>query len=203
VKYAAAAAAVATVAALPVGLLSNLRRSRPLKVLERSTLLIQSIPGVVVALTLVFFSVRYAFGLYQTSTLLVLAYALLFFPLALVCIRGSAAQAPPRLAEMGRSLGRRPFSVLLRVTVPLIAPGLVSAFSLVFLSAVTELTATLVLVPTGTQTLSTQFWAYQTNTSYGAAAPYAAMIVAIAAVPSVVISFWFARRTGASGAVLS
>jgi iron(III) transport system permease protein len=93
--------------------------------------------------------------------------------------------------------------VLLRVTVPLIAPGLISAFSLVFLSAVTELTATLVLVPTGTQTLSTQFWAYQTNTSYGAAAPYAAMIVAIAAVPSVVISFWFARRTGTSGAGLS
>lgn len=203
VKYAAAAAALATAAALPVGLLANARRSRTLKVLERSTLLIQSIPGVVVALTLVFFSVRYSYRLYQTSTLLVIAYALLFFPLALVCIRGSAAQAPPRLTEMGRSLGRRPFAVLARVTVPLIAPGLVSAFSLVFLSAVTELTATLVLVPTGTQTLSTQFWAYQTNTSYGAAAPYAAMIVAIAAVPSVVISFWFARRTGADGAVLS
>ncbi len=203
IKYAAAAAALATVAALPVALLSNAHRSRPLKVLERSTLLIQSIPGVVVALTLVFFSVRYSYSLYQTSTLLVFAYALLFFPLALVCIRGSAAQAPPRLTEMGRSLGRRPFAVLTRVTVPLIAPGLISAFSLVFLSAVTELTATLVLVPTGTQTLSTQFWAYQTNTSYGAAAPYAAMIVAIAAVPSVVISFWFARRTGTSGAGLT
>jgi iron(III) transport system permease protein len=203
VKYAAGAAALATVAALPVALLTNVRPSRPLKVLERSTLLIQAIPGVVVALTLVFFSVRYAYSLYQTSTLLIFAYALLFFPLALVCIRGSVAQAPPRLTEMGRSLGRRPFTVLLRVTVPLIAPGLISAFSLVFLSAVTELTATLVLVPTGTQTLSTQFWAYQTNTSYGAAAPYAAMIVAIAAVPSVVISFWFARRTGTSGAGLS
>ena len=112
--------------------------------------------------------------MYQTSALLVVAYALLFFPLALVCVRASAAQASPRLAEMGRSLGCRPAAVFVRVTLPLIAPGVGAAFCLVFLSAVTELTATLVLVPTGVQTLATQFWAYQTNTAYGAAAPYAA-----------------------------
>ena len=70
-----------------------------------------------------------------------------------------------------------------RVTLPIIAPGVAAAFCLVFLSAVTELTATLVLVPTGVQTLATQFWAYQSNTAYGAAAPYAAVIVVIAAMP--------------------
>ena len=106
-------------------------------------------------------------------------------------------QAPPRLAEMGRS-PRLPArcAVFFRVTLPIIAPGVAAAFCLVFLSAVTELTATLVLVPTGAQTLATQFWAYQTNTAYGAAAPYAAMIVVIAAVPSLVLGAWFARRTG-------
>ncbi len=65
----------------------------------------QSVPGVVIALSLVFFAIRYAFSLYQTSALLVFAYALLFFPLALVCVRASAVQASPRLAEVGRSLG--------------------------------------------------------------------------------------------------
>lgn len=198
VRYAGGAALLATVAALPVTLLANGERSRVGRLLERSTYLIQSVPGVVIALTLVFFSIRYVNRLYQSGGLLVIAYALLFFPLALVCLRASVAQAPPRLGEIGRSLGRRPVSVLLRVTVPIIAPGLAAAFSLVFLSAVTELTATLVLVPTGVQTLSTEFWAYQTNTSYGSAAPYAAMIVAIAAVPSVVLGTWFARRTGAA-----
>ena len=53
--------------------------------------------------------------------------------------------------------------MLWRVTLPLVAPGLAAAFCLVFLEAVTELTATLVLIPTGVQTLATQFWAYQTN----------------------------------------
>jgi len=75
-----------------------------------------------------------------------------------------------------------------------VAPGLAAAFCLVFLSAVTELTATLLLVPTGVQTLATQFWAYQTNAAYGAAAPYAAVMVALAAVPSYILTMWFDRH---------
>jgi iron(III) transport system permease protein len=151
----------------------------------------------VIALAFVFFSVRYLPFLYQSPELLILAYAVLFFPLALVAVRASVARAPSGLEEVGRSLGRRPLSVLWRVTLPLVAPGLAAAFCLVFLSAVTELTATLILVPTGVHTLATQFWAYETNLSYGAAAPYAAVIVGIAAVPSVVLGRWFDRLPSA------
>ena len=95
---------------------------------------------------------------------------------------------------MARSLGLWAGRAFRRVTLPLIAPGLAAGFCLVFLSAVTELTATLILIPTDTHTLATQFWAYQTNASYGAAAPYAAAMVAIAVVPSYVLARWFDRR---------
>jgi iron(III) transport system permease protein len=203
VRYAAAAAALTTVAAVPVALLAAARRGRAAATLERSTYLIQSVPGVVIALSLVFFATRYAFRIYQTSALLIIAYALLFFPLALASVRASASQAPPRLAEVGRSLGCGPLAVFCRVTLPIIAPGVAAAFCLVFLSAVTELTATLVLVPTGVQTLATQFWAYQSNTAYGAAAPYAAVIVVIAAIPSIVVATWFSRRTGGPSAAVA
>ena len=57
--------------------------------------------------------------------------------------------------------------------------------------AVTELTATLILIPTGVQTLATQFWAYQQNLAYGQAAPFALAIIAIAAVPSYVLGRFF------------
>jgi iron(III) transport system permease protein len=144
----------------------------------------------------VFFASHYAHRLYQNATLLEVAYAILFFPLALVCVRASVAQAPRRLEEVGRSLGRPPWQVLLRVTLPLVAPGLAAGFCLVFLSAVTELTATLILVPTGVHTLATQFWAYQSNTSYGAAAPYAVVMVALAAVPGYLLTRWFNRDPG-------
>ncbi|MGH7693212.1 MAG: hypothetical protein ACREOA_10940, partial [Candidatus Dormibacteria bacterium] len=90
--------------------------------------------------------------------------------------------------------GSSALAVRLRVTLPLVAPGLAAAFCLVFLSAVTELTATLVLVPTGVETLATQFWAYTGNVSYGAAAPYAAAMIAISIVPGALLGVWFDRR---------
>ena len=95
------------------------------------------------ALGLVAFSVRYAFALYQSAFELIVAYAILFLPLAVVGVRSAMSQAPPRLEELGRSLGRRPASVFFRVTLPLIAPGIAAAFALVFISSATELTATL------------------------------------------------------------
>ena len=57
----------------------------------------------------------------------------------------------------------------------------------------TELTATLILVPTGVQTLATQFWSYQQNLAYGQAAPFALLMIAIAAVPSYVLGRFFDR----------
>jgi iron(III) transport system permease protein len=192
--YSASAALLATVMALPVALLAVRYGNRISRLLERSTYLVLAVPGVVIALALSYFTERYGAGFgYQTAGLLVLAYAILFFPLALVGVRASVAYAPVGLEEAARSLGTGRLAVFRRVTLPLVAPGLAAAFCLVFLAAVTELTATLLLIPTGAQTLSTQFWAYEQNLSYGQAAPFALVIIAVAAVPSYVIARYFDR----------
>ncbi len=192
--YSGCAAAVATAMALPVALLAIRHRGPAYRLLERTTYLVLAMPGLVIALALSYFAERYADGfMYQSAPLLVLAYAILFFPLALVGVRASVLQAPPELEEIARSLGAAQPSVLWRVTLPLIAPGLAAAFCLVFLSAVTELTATLILVPTGVQTLATQFWAYQQNLAYGQAAPFALAIIVLATLPSVLLARFFDR----------
>lgn len=80
----------------------------------------------------------------------------------------------------------------MRVTVPLIAHGIGAGAVLVFLSIVTELTATLLLAPTGTATLATQFWSHADSIAYGAAAPYAVLMVII----SVPAAYLLARETG-------
>jgi iron(III) transport system permease protein len=125
--------------------------------------------------------------------MLVVAYSVLFFPMALVGVRASVAQAPVGLEDIARSLGQNRLQVLGRVTLPLVGPGLAAAFCLVFLSAVTELTATLILVPTGVQTLATQFWNYEQNLAYGQAAPFALAMIVIAAVPSYLLGRFFDR----------
>jgi iron(III) transport system permease protein len=192
--YGACAGALATAMALPVAILAVRRGGRLAGLVERSTYLVLAVPGLVIALSLSYFSERYGDGIgYQSAPMLVLAYAIMFFPLALVGVRASVAQAPAGLEDVARSLGKRQITVLWQVTRPLVAPGLAAAFCLVFLSAVTELTATLILVPTGVQTLATQFWNYQQNLAYGQAAPFALVMIAIAAVPGYVLGRFFDR----------
>ena len=79
----------------------------------------QGVPGIVVALALVTLTLGFAEPLYQTSTLLVLAYAILFLPLALVSVRAALLQAQARHAEAGRTLGLGPIATALRITLPL------------------------------------------------------------------------------------
>ncbi|HEY1833238.1 MAG TPA: iron ABC transporter permease [Solirubrobacteraceae bacterium] len=186
--FSAAAAAIATLLAVPVSVLASRHRNRLTIAIERLAYLPMALPGLVVALGLVSFTVRYAFSLYQSSFELIVCYAILFLPLAVVGVRAAVAQAPPRLEEIGRSLGSRPVDVFRRITLPLLAPGLLAAFALVFISSATELTATLLLRPTGVDTLATQFWTYTTNFAYGAAAPYAGLMVLISAIPAYLLS---------------
>ena len=162
-------------------------------------MVILAVPGLVMALSFTYVTEHFLSGaFYQGSPLLVLAYAIMFFPLAVVSVRAAVARAPVGLEEVARSLGVSRRSVLWRVTLPLIGPGLAAAFALVFLETATELTATLVLHPTNVETLATQFWAYESNASYSQAAPYAGVMVLIAAVPGYVLGRWFDRQPARS-----
>jgi iron(III) transport system permease protein len=202
--YGVATAAVDTVLALPLALLAVRHSGRIRHLLERSSYLVLAMPGVVTAFALSFFTEHYLHAfLYQSAPLLVLCYSIMFFPLALVGVKASLARAPASLDDMARSLGQRRLKVLLRVTLRLAAPGLTAAFCLVFLSVVTELTATLLLIPTGSQTLSSQFWAYESDLSYGQAAPFALVMIAVAALPSYVLGRFFNRSSDAEGIVIT
>ena len=186
------AAALTTLAALPISLLSVRYPGIWTTLVERVAYLPFALPGITVALALIVLSLHHLPTFYNSTALLMVAYAILSLPLALVGVRAALAQAPPLHEEVARSLGVRPAMALVRVTIPRILPGLGAAAALVFLATVTELTATLLLAPIGTETLATGFWAKASSFRYGAAAPYAAMMVAISAVPTYVLT----RRLG-------
>jgi iron(III) transport system permease protein len=135
------------------------------------------LPGVVIALALVTIAVRVALPLYQTAANLLFAYVLLFLPRALVSLRASMAQAPVDLEWASASLGRSPMATIWTVTLRLAAPGIFAGMALVGMGVTTELTATLLLAPTGVHTLATRFWALTGELDYAAAAPYAVMMI--------------------------
>jgi len=191
--FAALGAVATTVLAIPVGVLAARRGGRLPALLERASYVGYALPGIVVAFSLVFLSVRYAFPFYQRTPVLVLAYVVLFLPLAVGAVHVSAAQSPPALEEVARAAGARPLAVLRRVTLPLAAPGIAAGAVLVFLTVMKELPATLLLQPLGSATLASQVWTATGVAAYSAAAPYAAVLVLLSAVPTYLLGV----RTGA------
>ena len=167
-----------------------------MRLLEASNYFVGSLPGVIIALSLVTIAARAVPSLYQTLTTILIAYTMIFLPRALVSLRASIAQVPRALEEAAGSLGRSPPRALLEITVRLAAPGIASAFALVSLGITNELTATLMLAPNGTQTLATQFWAYTSEIDYAAASPYALLMVLLSLPMTILLRTQSARAAG-------
>ena len=176
----ALAAVLTTVLAFPVAWVAVRSSGVLARAVEGANYITSSLPGIVTALALVTVAIHFARPLYQTVPLIVFAYVLLFMPRALVNVRAGLAQVPPSLEEASRSLGSSPRATFFRVTLRLTAPAAAAGASLVFVAVATELTATLLLAPTGTRTLSMLFWSFSSELDYAAAAPYALVLVVLA-----------------------
>jgi iron(III) transport system permease protein len=187
------AAGLTLVLALPLAVLStNWQRFRLTAPLERGAWLAQGVPGIVIALALITATVQAVPALYQSTLLLLFAYAILFMPFALVGMRTALLQSDRRLEEAAKSLGAGWRRVLWRITLPLAAPGFGAAAALVFIAVSTELTATLLLAPIGTETLATRIWGDTSTLAFAAASPYAAVLVTL----SMGASWLLAQRFG-------
>ena len=178
-------AALATVAvAFPVALLSARHPGRFGETVTTIAYAGHALPGIVVALSLVFFGIRWAQPFYQRTPLLVVAYVVIFLSLAIGAIHASMAQTSPALDDVARASGRSQARVWFTVTLPLAAPGIGAAATLVFIATLKELPATLLLRPTGTRTLATELWSKTDAFNFAAAAPYAAALVIVASIPT-------------------
>jgi iron(III) transport system permease protein len=175
------AALLAIAAAVPVAVLAVRFPGRFSRWLERSTYLGYALPGIVLALALVFWGANFAPFLYQTIFLLIFAYVVRFLPQAIGSARASLLQVSPRLEEASRSLGRGPLQTLTAITVPLVRPGLMIGLALVFLTAMKELPITLLLGPTGFNTLATRIWDFTTEAFFARASVPALGLVLVSA----------------------
>ncbi|MPZ99381.1 MAG: ABC transporter permease subunit [Dehalococcoidia bacterium] len=179
----ALAAVAAAVAALPVAILAVRHRdfplSRPIEVLSYTG---YALPGIVVALALVFAGINFG-PLYQSLTMLVLAYVLLFLPQAMGATRVALLQARPSMEEAARGLGRRPWQVLATITVPLASRGMLAGAALVFLTTMKELPATVILHPTGFETLAMRVFDASREAFFARAAFPALLLIVLSSLP--------------------
>ena len=183
----AAAAFVAATLSVPVAAWAVRRATRVARLTERLCYSGYALPGLVIALALVFLATRSIGWAYQTLGLLIAGYVIRFLPEAISATRSALSEVPPILEEAACSLGEGPRGVLRTVTLPLIRPGLLAGGGLVFLTAMKELPATLILRPAGFETLATRIWSSASEGVYAGAAVPSLLLVSLSAVPVYVL----------------
>ncbi len=181
-------ALLAIIAAIPVAFLAVRRPNWLTRLTERLTYFGFALPGLVIALALVFFSIELANPIYQSMIILLIGYLLLFLPQSVGSSQTAFRQVPRSLEEAGRSLGKRPEAVFRSVTVPLIRPGLLAGAALVFLTTMKELPLTLILSPIGFRTLSTAIWGNISEAFFAEAALPALLLILLSSVPLALLS---------------
>lgn len=185
---AAWAAAIGAVAALAVAALAVRYPSPASRLVERLSHAGYALPGILVALGLVFFATRAVPALYQTIALLVFAMTIHYLPLAIGPTASALVQLSPRIEEAARGMGRGQAEVFRTITIPLARGGMMAGAALVFLHAMKELTVTLILSPIGFKTLATDIWTQTTYGFYEASAIPALVLLAVAAIPVYLLS---------------
>lgn len=191
------AAIAATLVALPVAHAATL--SRHGRWLERLATLGFGIPGIVMGTALLYVGLRID-ALYQTVALLVAGYVLRFLPLAVAPLRNSLARLDRNLVAASRSLGAGPIETFRRISLPLILPGAVAGGALVFLEVMRELPITLLLRPTGLETLTTELWQVYEAGYFGRAALPGLLLILVSSVAVVFTLKGDGRARSAPGA---
>jgi iron(III) transport system permease protein len=194
---AALGAAAATLAALPIAVWSSRDGSVVSRLTERVSHVGYALPGIVVAFALVYFGIRAVPALYQTVWMLVIAYVVLFLPQAVGAQRASLLQVDLDVDAAARTLGASPVEVVRRVLLPLGRSGALAGATLVFLTIVKELPATLLLAPTGFSTLATRVWSATDEAFYTRAALPAMLLVVVGSLPLAISMIRQERRSRA------
>jgi len=188
-----AASVGALLMALPVAVMATRYRGVGVTLVERATYLSFALPDFVAATAISSVTAQVGGVFVDNVAVLVFAYAILFCPIAVLALRVSLSQIDPKLDEAARSLGRGPVRSLTSVGLPLVRPGIAAAGVLVFAFVLSDLSTTQALLPPGTVTLGTQFDTNASQVAFGAAAPYAAALMVLAAGATYILMSRFGR----------
>jgi iron(III) transport system permease protein len=192
----AAAAATLTVALGSLIAWSDLRTRLPgRRLLDYASLVPLGLPGIVVAVALIQFWLRVPVPIYGTLAIILLAYTGRYVPLAVRSANAAFRQIDPSLEETARITGAGWLRTFGSVTLPLARPGLFAGWLLVFVPALQELSASVLLFSSGSITLAVAVYnLYETG--------YLEPVAALAIVTMVIIgaAIWLATRLGRGAA---
>ncbi|MFX0549325.1 ABC transporter permease [Hathewaya histolytica] len=195
---------IIVIMALIIGNFSRIKEGALSKVVSRITLLGYSIPASVIAVGVILFFVKLDnvfYPLYKlinpnsdklllsTSILMLLfAYVIRFLAIGYQSIESGFEKVGKRFFEASKTLGHNDIQSFLKVDLPMIKPAVVSAFALVFLEVIKELTLTLILRPFNFNTLATKTFEYANDEMIQEAA-VASLVIILVSIYSIYLMY--------------
>lgn len=177
VTLALGAAVVCGFLGLAIGVLTTRTRSRDNVGLDLAAMLPQAIPGLVIAVGWLIIG-RYT-GLFDTKWVILCAYVMAFLAIVVQAVRAPLSSTPTALEEVARSSGASHLRSLWDVPWKMAIPAAVTGAVLVALTAVRELTMSVLLVAPGTQTLGVSIFNLQQAGDYNAASALSLLVALV------------------------
>ncbi|MPZ45125.1 MAG: ABC transporter permease subunit [Betaproteobacteria bacterium] len=147
-----AGATIAMVVALPVSYMIQRRKGFGSRLLDFMCTVPIGFPGIVLAMGVLVTYIQTP--LYATLWILLLGYITRFFPYGQRSVSAVLVTLSEELDQSSRMAGASWLTTLKRVTIPLLKPGIFAGWILLFIIFLRELSISIILYTTGTETLS-------------------------------------------------
>jgi iron(III) transport system permease protein len=141
-----------------------------------------SLPGTVIALgVILMWSGKFGINLYNTAWIIFVAYIARYMAFSLKSNSAALEQVHDSLVEASRACGATQWQAMRHVVIPLVRPGMVAAFFLIFLPALRELTTSVLLYGPTTRTIGVAIYTLNEDgeTVYAAALSSIALVIII------------------------
>lgn len=157
VRFAFAAATIASVIGIAVALLAARRRDATARGADFLALTPDMVPAIVVVVGLIFFwnAAWQPAAVYNTVWMLILTYVVLYVPFSVQNVKAVYGQISPTLFEAAEVCGGSWWFRTRRILLPLIAPGVIAGWVMAFSISMRELVGSLLVRPPDVQVLST------------------------------------------------
>jgi iron(III) transport system permease protein len=153
-----------------------------------------SLPGTVIALGVILtWSGRFGINLYNTPWIIFVAYIARYMAFSIKSNSASLSQVSDSLEEASRACGATHWQSLKNIVIPLIKPGMISAFFLIFLPALRELTTSVLLYGPTTRTIGVAIYALNEDGETVRAAALASIALVIIFAGETIIRKFLAR----------
>jgi iron(III) transport system permease protein len=191
------AALITVLLGLAIAYIDLRTRIRGRRLLDYLAILPLGLPGTVMAVGILLAFIRPPLVLYGTIWILLVAYVARFVPLAVRSANGTLRQIDPSLEEAARITGAAWLQSIRLVLLPIARPGLIVAFLLVFIPALSELSATILLYTGGTETIAVAIFRLNDLGQLEVVAALAVFMLAVILAVSLTLN-WLAGRYGSA-----